>query len=104
MLRVSQRLERCPKEGCGHLLPRDPEGATQGNTGLFCACGGVWCSNCKGKVHWPSTCEQNEKYKEKHKDGGKVECDLAIYGMEQSIIGEKIGQEIFEIFKTHNDL
>ncbi|XP_071816812.1 uncharacterized protein [Apostichopus japonicus] len=69
VLRVSQRLERCPKEGCGHLLPRDSEGATQGNTGLVCACGGVWCSNCKGKVHWPSTCEQNEKYKEKHKDG-----------------------------------
>ncbi|PIK39233.1 hypothetical protein BSL78_23922 [Apostichopus japonicus] len=53
VLRVSQRLERCPKEGCGHLLPRDPEGATQGTTGLFCACGVCGVATVKERYTGP---------------------------------------------------
>lgn len=101
-------LKHCPSEVC-HLLmqvlPCEAHKVTKKHTAaplpVVCACKQSWCFKCQEPAHWPSSCEEAQKFRDENKeylyswksmrDKGKVinsvmvkKCPTCSYPIEKS--------------------
>ncbi|XP_067944247.1 uncharacterized protein [Watersipora subatra] len=66
----------CPTKGCGRVLHCGDELAEKDEPiTASCACGTKCCFRCLKEPHWPLTCDQANKYKEKLKKDGIEKID-----------------------------
>ncbi|XP_069101165.1 uncharacterized protein [Argopecten irradians] len=63
----------CPNKTCGRVVTYDRAGLS---TNVSCECGTVFCFRCLQPVHWPLSCRDYEKYREKLVKYGHVDKAL----------------------------